>query len=149
MIPFPELVNISINQVEDISRQPQVERELVLMKLNADSSTRAEIMWLVDIFRGKIVDISEHSVTIEVTGDPGKLVAVERNFSKFGIRELARTGKIALRREKRGETAPFWRFSAASYPDLEDSRPINSFVEDAIQSLKGQVSTSTVCTFVL
>ncbi|KAL0558981.1 hypothetical protein IC582_003570 [Cucumis melo] len=134
---------VNVIKVEDISRQPQVERELVLMKLNADSSTRAEIMWLVDIFRGKIVDISEHSVTIEVTGDPGKLVAVERNFSKFGIRELARTGKIALRREKMGETAPFWRFSAASYPDLEDSRPVDSFVGDAIQSFNGKVPTST------
>lgn len=48
-----------------------------------------------------------------------------------------------------GETAPFWRFSAASYPDLEDSRPVDSFVGDAIQSFNGKVPTSTVCTFVL
>ncbi|XP_023520675.1 acetolactate synthase small subunit 1, chloroplastic-like [Cucurbita pepo subsp. pepo] len=134
---------VNVIKVEDISKEPQVERELVLMKLNADSSTRAEIMWLVDIFRGKIVDTSEHSLTIEVTGDPGKLVAVERNFSKFGIKELARTGKIALRREKMGETAPFWRFSAASYPDLEDSRPVEGFVGDSIQSVNGNISTST------
>ncbi|KAG6436638.1 hypothetical protein SASPL_101540 [Salvia splendens] len=78
-----------------------------------------KVMWLVDIFRAKIVDISDRSLTIEVTGDPGKMVAVQRNLSKFGIREIARTGKIALRREKMGESAPFWRFSAASYPDLE------------------------------
>ncbi|XP_022960564.1 acetolactate synthase small subunit 1, chloroplastic-like [Cucurbita moschata] len=133
----------NVIKVEDISRKPQVERELVLMKLNADPSTRAEIMLLVDIFRGTIVDISEHSLTIEVTGDPGKLVAVERNFRKFGIRELARTGKIALRREKMGETAPFWRFSAASYPDLKDSRPVDAFVGDASQSLNGNIPTST------
>ncbi|KAL6197293.1 hypothetical protein ACLB2K_032902 [Fragaria x ananassa] len=110
---------VNVIKVEDISREPQVERELMLIKLHADPSNRAEIMWLVDIFRAKIVDISEHSLTIEVTGDPGKMVSVQRNFSKFGIKELARTGKIALRREKMGETAPFWRFSAASYPDLE------------------------------
>ncbi|KAG7023778.1 Acetolactate synthase small subunit 1, chloroplastic [Cucurbita argyrosperma subsp. argyrosperma] len=134
---------VVVGLVEDISRKPQVERELVLMKLNADPSTRAEIMLLVDIFRGTIVDISEHSLTIEVTGDPGKLVAVERNFRKFGIRELARTGKIALRREKMGETAPFWRFSAASYPDLKDSRPVDAFVGDASQSLNGNIPTST------
>ncbi|KAG6590112.1 Acetolactate synthase small subunit 2, chloroplastic, partial [Cucurbita argyrosperma subsp. sororia] len=133
----------NVIKVEDISRKPQVERELVLMKLNADPSTRAEIMLLVDIFRGTTVDISEHSLTIEVTGDPGKLVAVERNFRKFGIRELARTGKIALRREKMGETAPFWRFSAASYPDLKDSRPVDAFVGDASQSLNGNIPTST------
>ncbi|KAH0711464.1 hypothetical protein KY289_007423 [Solanum tuberosum] len=126
---------VNVWKVEDLSRESQVERELMLIKLNADSTTKAEIMWLVDIFRGKIVDISEHFLTIEVTGDPGKMAAVLRNLSKFGISELARTGKIALRREKMGEDAPFWRFSAASYPDLEaklpsilnnKSRPINN-----------------------
>ncbi|XP_024990355.1 acetolactate synthase small subunit 1, chloroplastic-like [Cynara cardunculus var. scolymus] len=110
---------VNVMKVEDISKEPQVERELMLIKINADPSYRLEVKWLVDIFRAKIVDISEHSLTIEVTGDPGKMVAVQRNLSKFGIQEVARTGKIALRREKMGESAPFWRFSAASYPDLE------------------------------
>lgn len=48
-----------------------------------------------------------------------------------------------------GETAPFWRFSAASYPDLEESRPVDPFVGDAIQSLNGSAPTSTVCIFVI
>ncbi|KAJ4723804.1 Acetolactate synthase small subunit chloroplastic-like [Melia azedarach] len=91
---------VNVLKVEDLSSEPQVERELMLIKVNADPKHRAEIRWLVDIFRAKIVDISEHSLTIEVTGDPGKMVAVQRNLSKFGIREIARTGKIALRREK-------------------------------------------------
>ncbi|XP_042051504.1 acetolactate synthase small subunit 1, chloroplastic-like [Salvia splendens] len=117
MEQLQKLVNVL--KVEDISQEPQVERELMLIKINADPEYRAEVMWLVDIFRAKIVDISDRSLTIEVTGDPGKMVAVQRNLSKFGIREIARTGKIALRREKMGESAPFWRFSAASYPDLE------------------------------
>ncbi|XP_010558579.1 PREDICTED: acetolactate synthase small subunit 1, chloroplastic-like [Tarenaya hassleriana] len=111
---------VNVIKVEDISKEPQVERELMLIKLNAGPSTRTEIMWLVDIFRAKIVDTSEHSLTIEVTGDPGKMAALQRNLEKFGIKEIARTGKIALRREKMGETAPFWRFSTASYPDLEE-----------------------------
>ncbi|MBA0555305.1 hypothetical protein Golob_025495 [Gossypium lobatum] len=115
-----------VHRVEDLSNEPQVERELMLIKVNADPKFRAEIMWLVDIFRAKIVDISEHSLTIEVTGDPGKMVAVQRNLSKFGIKEIARTGKIALRREKMGASAPFWRFSAASYPDLEETVPDNA-----------------------
>ncbi|KAK1592500.1 hypothetical protein Q3G72_025868 [Acer saccharum] len=117
---------VNVLKVEDLSNEPQVERELMLIKVNADPKYRAEIMWLVDIFRAKIVDISEHSLTIEVTGDPGKMVAVQRNLSKFGIREIARTGKIALRREKLGASAPFWRFSAASYPDLRESMPIDA-----------------------
>ncbi|XP_050237888.1 acetolactate synthase small subunit 1, chloroplastic-like [Mercurialis annua] len=125
---------VNVMKVEDLSSEPQVERELMLIKVNADPNYRAEIMWLVDIFRAKIVDISEHSLTIEVTGDPGKMVAVQRNLSKFGIREIARTGKIALRREKMGECAPFWRFSAASYPDLGEIRQ-----NDALLGSKSRV----------
>ncbi|CAB4288917.1 unnamed protein product [Prunus armeniaca] len=124
-----EQLNKLVN-VEDLSNEPQVERELMLIKVNADPSYRAEIKWLVNIFRAKIVDISEHSVTIEVTGDPGKMVALQRNFSKFGIKEVARTGKIALRREKLGASAPFWRYSAASYPDLERTVPVDALVRD-------------------
>ncbi|XP_022874933.1 acetolactate synthase small subunit 1, chloroplastic-like [Olea europaea var. sylvestris] len=129
MEQLQKLVNVL--KVEDLSREPQVERELMLIKINADPKNRAEVMWLVDIFRAKIVDISDHSLTIEVTGDPGKMVAVQRNLSKFGIREIARTGKIALRREKMGESAPFWRFSAASYPDLEETRPLDTVPSSA------------------
>ncbi|PIA53538.1 hypothetical protein AQUCO_00900251v1 [Aquilegia coerulea] len=117
---------VNVLKVEDLSKEPQVERELMLIKLSADPDDRAEIMRLVDIFRAKIVDISEDSLTIEVTGDPGKMFAVQRNLSKFGIKEIARTGKIALRREKMGENAPFWRFSAASYPDLEGTTPVDA-----------------------
>ncbi|KAE9610368.1 hypothetical protein Lal_00006256 [Lupinus albus] len=119
---------VNVLKVEDLSNEQQVERELMLIKVHADPKHRAEIKWLVDIFRAKIVDLSELSVTIEVTGDPGKIVAVQRNLSKFGIKEIARTGKIALRREKMGASAPFWRYSAASYPDLEGPRTINPLV---------------------
>ncbi|KAK2993334.1 hypothetical protein RJ640_028988 [Escallonia rubra] len=65
MEQLQKLVNVL--KVEDLSKEPQVERELMLVKINADPEYRAEVMWLVDIFRGKIVDISEHSLTIEVS----------------------------------------------------------------------------------
>ncbi|XP_025012423.1 acetolactate synthase small subunit 1, chloroplastic isoform X3 [Ricinus communis] len=136
---------VSVIKVEDISREPQVERELMLIKLNADPMTRHEIMWLVDIFRAKVVDISEHTLTIEVTGDPGKMAAVLRNLSKFRIKELSRTGKIALRRERMGETAPFWRFSAASYPDLERMQPGNALFSNPVkENSSGSLNGSTV-----
>ncbi|KAK3031005.1 hypothetical protein RJ639_036855 [Escallonia herrerae] len=134
---------VNVLKVDDLSREPQVEREMMLVKLRADAQTRAEIMWLADIFRAKVVDVSEHTVTIEVTGDPGKMVAVQRNLSKFGIKELARTGKIALRREKMGETAAFWNFSAASYPDLEKAAPVSTLLENATRPLYDNPSTAS------
>ncbi|GMG99959.1 hypothetical protein Nepgr_001799 [Nepenthes gracilis] len=134
---------VNVLKVEDISKEPQVERELILIKLCADPSSRAEIMWLVDIFRAKIVDISSNFLTIEVTGDPGKLAAALRNLSKFGIKEIARTGKIALRRERMGETAPFWRFSAASYPDLDETINENALLESTKRRLSGSPTTSS------
>ncbi|KAJ6768250.1 ACETOLACTATE SYNTHASE SMALL SUBUNIT [Salix koriyanagi] len=131
---------VNVIKVDDISREQQVERELMLIKFNADPSTRAEVMWVVDIFRAKIVDISENSLTIEVTGDPGKMAAIQRNLNKFGIKELARTGKIALRRER-----------MASYPDLERvpsggalaRNSTNILVGNAGLSLNGSNSSSS------
>ncbi|XP_077227692.1 acetolactate synthase small subunit 1, chloroplastic-like [Tasmannia lanceolata] len=134
---------VNVLKVEDLSKEPQVERELMLIKVNVDPSNRLEVMGLVDVFRARVVDISEHSLTIEVTGDPGKMVAVQRNLRKFGIKEIARTGKIALRREKMGETAPFWRFSASSYPDLETTIPVEAIagVTDRIFTGKSDLSS--------
>nr|CUS31213.1 Acetolactate synthase small subunit 1 [Saccharum hybrid cultivar LCP 85-384] len=116
---------VNVLSVEDLSKEPQVERELMLIKLNVEPDQRPEVMVLVDIFRAKVVDISEKTLTIEVAGDPGKIAAVQRNLRKFGIKEICRTGKIALRREKIGATARFWQFSAASYPDLIEALPKN------------------------
>ncbi len=90
---------INILQVQDITEVPSVERELMLLKVNATSATRSEILELTNIFRAKVVDVAEDSLTLEVAGDPGKMVAIVQVLNKFGIREIARTGKIALTRE--------------------------------------------------
>lgn len=90
---------INVLKVQDITTTPCVERELMLVKVNASSSTRTEIIELAQVFRARVVDIAEDSLTLEVVGDPGKLVAIVQVLSKFGIREIARTGKIALTRE--------------------------------------------------
>lgn len=90
---------INVLKVQDITEVPCVERELMLMKVNATSSTRPEILDLVQIFRARVVDVGDDSVTLEVVGDPGKMVAIVQTLSRFGIREIARTGKIALVRE--------------------------------------------------
>jgi acetolactate synthase-1/3 small subunit len=90
---------INVLKVQDITTTPCVERELMLIKVNATSSTRSEIIELAQVFRARVVDIAEDALTLEVVGDPGKIVAIVQVLGKFGIREMARTGKIALTRE--------------------------------------------------
>jgi acetolactate synthase-1/3 small subunit len=90
---------INVIKVSDITNAPCVERELMLLKVNANSLHRSEILELAKIFRARVVDIAEDSLTLEVVGDPGKIVAIVQVLQKFGIREIARTGKVALTRE--------------------------------------------------
>lgn len=85
---------VNVLRVDDLSDQPQVERELMLIKIRSQPPRQPDVMWLVDTFRAKIVDISDQFLTIEVTGDPGKMAAFQRNLSKYGIKEIARTGKV-------------------------------------------------------
>ncbi len=90
---------INVLKVQDITETPCVERELMLLKVNATSNTRSEIVELAQIFRARVVDVAEDSLTLEVVGDPGKMVAIVQVLQKFGLKEIARTGKIALTRE--------------------------------------------------
>ena len=95
---------ISVLKVQDISQQPSVERELMLIKVKANAASRAEVIQITQIFRARIVDLSEEALTIEVVGDPGKIVAIIQMLNKFGISEIARTGTVALIRESKVNT---------------------------------------------
>ena len=95
---------INVLKVQDITSTPCVERELMLLKVNANSGTRAEVLGLAEIFRARVVDVAEDSVTLEVVGDPGKIVAIVQVLQRFGLREIARTGKISMTRESRVNT---------------------------------------------
>jgi acetolactate synthase I/III small subunit len=95
---------INVLKVQDITSKPCVERELMLIKVSANSGTRSEILGLSQIFRARTVDVSDDSLTLEVVGDPGKIVAIIQVLQKFGLREIARTGKIAMTRESRVNT---------------------------------------------
>jgi acetolactate synthase-1/3 small subunit len=90
---------INVIKVTDITQIPCVERELMLVKVNANPNTRAEVLQIAQIFRARVVDMSDDSLTLEVVGDPGKMVAIISMLNKFGIKEIARTGKVALIRE--------------------------------------------------
>ena len=89
---------IDIIRVSDIPPEDSVSRELALIKVGVDSTTRAEVMQIVDIFRAKIVDVGIKSLVIEVTGDEGKINAIEQLLRQFGIKEMVRTGRIAMNR---------------------------------------------------
>nr|QCI05163.1 acetohydroxyacid synthetase small subunit [Centroceras clavulatum] len=90
---------VNILQVQDITNIPCVERELVLMKVKASTENRSFIVDIANIFRAKVVDISNEYLIIEITGDPGKMVAIEQLLQQYGIIQIARTGKISLVRE--------------------------------------------------
>ncbi|GAI35975.1 unnamed protein product, partial [marine sediment metagenome] len=90
---------IDVIKVVDLTNQDTVERELVLVKVNAKRADRAEIMRIVDIFRARIVDVHPFSFTIEATGTEDKIKGILILLRPFGVKKLVRTGKIALARE--------------------------------------------------
>lgn len=87
-------------KVVDLSDAPRIERELALIKVAVPKGAMEEIKNICDIFRGNIVDITNKSITVEVTGPPDKIDAAINLMSAFGIKEIARSGIVAL---KRGE----------------------------------------------
>ena len=96
---------IDVITVEDLSQDELIDRELVLAKVNADANSRNEIMQIVNTFRAKVVDVNPQSLTIEVTGGESKIDAMLELLQPFGIREVVRTGLVALAR-RRELTAP-------------------------------------------
>jgi acetolactate synthase-1/3 small subunit len=95
---------VNILRVQNISNIPSVERELMLLKVNTQLNKRSEVLEIVQIFRARVVDLAENSLIIEVTGDPGKIMAIQQILTPFGITEIARTGKISLIRESKINT---------------------------------------------
>ena len=89
---------INVRKVQDITTLPHVGRELMLLKVRFTEETRTEIMDIAKVFNARIVDLASKCLTIEVTGEPEKILALEQLLQKFGILEIAKTGKIALLR---------------------------------------------------
>ena len=93
---------IDVIKVTDISDKEYVEREMVLLRVKADANTRAEVLRVVDIFRGKVVDVSPKSYAVEITGSASKIQAVIDILRPLGIKEIVRTGTIAMARANKG-----------------------------------------------
>ena len=89
---------INVVKVSDITEEDMVSRELALIKVKTTTTTRSEIMQIVGIFRANIVDVGPTSLTVEVTGDEDKVNSLLGLLRDFGVKELSRTGRIALTR---------------------------------------------------
>jgi len=92
---------VNVIKVFDLTSQDYVDREMALIKVNAEASSRAEVLRIVDIFRGQVVDVSAKSYTLEITGDDKKIQAIIDLLLPFGIQEIVRTGKVAIARAKK------------------------------------------------
>src|ERR671932_613203 len=94
---------VNVIKIRDLEPAETVSRELALFKISADGASRGEVMQVVEIFRGKIIDVTRRSVIVEITGTWQKIEAFERMVRPFGLVEMARTGELAISRG-RGET---------------------------------------------
>ncbi len=94
---------VTVVQVDDISSQDHVERDLMLLKVASPAGKRSEIRELTDIFRGRIVDVAQETVMIEISGQERKIEAFIDMMRPFGIIELVRTGRIAMVRGQRAD----------------------------------------------
>ncbi|NHZ47551.1 acetolactate synthase small subunit [Nitratidesulfovibrio liaohensis] len=96
---------VTVIKVVDFIDVSAVEREMVMVKVQADDARRAEVLRIADIFRCKVVDVSLNDLTLEATGDHGKIQAILSLLARFGIKEIARTGTVAMRRSMQPENA--------------------------------------------
>ena len=87
---------IDVIKVQDYSDKPYIETELVLVRIHATSKNRSEILQIIDIFKAKIMDVSDKSMMIEITGNSEKVNSFINMIQPYGIKEMSRTGKVAL-----------------------------------------------------
>ena len=93
---------VNVIKIVEQDENNSVSRELALIKVRADATTRSQVIEAVNLFRAKVVDVSTESLTIEATGTPAKLEAFLRVLEPYGIRELAQSGVVSLSRGPRG-----------------------------------------------
>lgn len=92
---------VPVIKVMEFTDQAAVEREMMFVKVQAEGQSRSEILRTVEIFRCKVIDVSHNEITIEATGNHEKLEAILGLLQRFGIKEVARTGSVAMKRSKK------------------------------------------------
>jgi acetolactate synthase, small subunit len=91
---------VAVHTVMDLTEESIVDRELALVRVKVSTETRSEILQIVDVFRGRVVDMGRSNITVELTGDTKKIDAFVNSISPYGLVELVRTGKIAIMRSE-------------------------------------------------
>lgn len=94
---------VDVLTVTDFRKDEYIDRELVMLRVHADSASRSEVMQICDIFRAKIIDVQHDKLAVEITGNEGKITKFLELMKKFGVSELTRTGQVALARPQGGE----------------------------------------------
>ena len=89
---------VVVHKVMDLTQETVVDRELALVRIKVRADTRLEVLQIVDVFRGRVVDMGRSNLTVELTGDAEKIDAFVKTIRPFGLMELVRTGKIAITR---------------------------------------------------
>ena len=92
---------VNVIKVMDLTGSDFVDREMILVRVRAEATSRAEVLRILEIFRGRVVDVSPKSYALELTGDEKKIQAVVELLTPFGILEIVRTGKVAIMRAKK------------------------------------------------
>lgn len=112
---------VNVLRVDTITDEPSVFRDLALIKVATTSDTRAQVMQLVEVFRARVVDVSPGSLVVEITGTEEKIDGLVEVLRPYGVLEMARTGRLAMRRGTDEAAANGRRGPAASERDLADN----------------------------
>ena len=115
---------VNVLRVDDVTAQPTVERDLALIKVAARNGRRTEVLQLVDIYRARVVDVTNESVVVEITGTEDKIDGLLEVLRPYGVLEMARTGRVAM---ARGTAAPSARKTLSDI-DVADDSPTNGAV---------------------
>ena len=116
---------LPVIKIQNLTHLPNIRRELLLLKILSPENDRSKILEIVTFFKAKILDFAEKILTLEITGDSEKIIALEQLIHKFGILELVRTGKIAMTRESMANTNLFTK-----YKDSYRGKMLNSFINE-------------------
>lgn len=116
---------LPVLKIQNLTHIPSIQRELILLKILSTSTERSKILEIATFFRARVLDFADKALTLEVTGDSEKIIALKQLLNKFGILELVRTGKIALSRESLANSQLF-----TIYKDTDRRKVLNSYISE-------------------